>query len=193
MGEWPDPGPVDLQECNGRTCYAQGPSISWNDDDTSTIFLSDSMPGAGTYECRYEVTSTISAEGGCATIVPKYPDATVVALSRFRRLSPCHIQSSWIVSSTYDRTQYGYPYVRLNWDSDWEQNYTVGWYNFPEGVCGGAQNVVEFHTFLCFYGGYCHLDTIQANAFNNCYAANGYNFSDPKTFCSICDYTNCVP
>jgi hypothetical protein len=96
------------------------------------------------------------------------------------------------VSSTYDRTQYGYPYVRLNWDSDWEKNYKVGWTDFPEKFCRGAQKVKEFHTFLCFYGDdSCAPEAFQSDAFNNCYAANGYNRSDPKTFCRICDYTIC--
>jgi hypothetical protein len=198
-GEWPDPGPLDLQDCNGKICLTEEDWTGFTDNWTvfltknSSVFLSDSLPGVGTYECRYEVSSTMSRERWCATIVPKYPDATVVALSRYRRLSPCHIQSSWIVSSTYDRTQYGYPYVRLNWDSSWQKNYTDGWGgNFPEALCRSAQNVKEFHSYLCFaYAFNCNLDFLSRDRFETAlYAANGYK-NDWRRFCRIVDYTIC--
>jgi hypothetical protein len=192
-GDWPDPGPIDAQSCN-QWCDTGGVNGVGRFYDMSTIFLSDALPGIGSYECRYEVAkAATSFEGGCKTVVPKYNDTTVVALSRYRRLSPCHIQTSWIVSSTYDRSQYGYPYVRLNWDSDYEQgSYTDGWTGSPHDFCASASGVREFHTFLCFYGDACHgALQFEVSALNNCYYMNGYNKSDPRTACLVCDYTIC--
>jgi hypothetical protein len=194
LGSWPDPGTFSAQSCNGQVCYTGGVNRTGRTyNDTSTIVLADALPGLSSYECRYAVTKTISSGGGCATIVPKYNDATVVALSRYRRLSPCHIQSSWIVSSAYDRTQYGYPYVRLTWDRDYESSYTDGWYESPESACGGSETMVrEFHSYLCFYGNSdCAPDVLSYISYNNCYYMNGYNKSDPRTACAVCDYTIC--
>ena len=192
-GKWPDPG--ILGNC-ARSCTTFGIGVTTTteyNESSGDIFLTNFLPGNGQdYSCRYKVTKTSSVEGGCAGVVPTYSDVTVLALSKYRKLSPCHIQSAWIVSSTYERTKYGYPKVRLAPENISSlRNWSDTFAGRPSSFC--SQGVKKYHSFVCFYPGYCHVITNPAaDAYNNCYYLNGtHKGGELKRAGAACDYTVC--
>lgn len=189
-GKWPDPGP--LRNCINGGCNTEYSQPFDFNETSGDVTLTHYLPGNGEdYTCRYKTMSTESWEGGCAGIVPKFPKVTVMALSKYRKLSPCHIQTAWIVSSTYKRKQYGYPKVRLAPENNSTRDWQILHSGTPSYWCP-TSGVKEFHSFVCFYDGDCHVDT-NANAYNNCYYLNStFVGGVQKRAGSVCDYTICA-